>query len=193
MGKTRTLLVEQRDCFRRQSSFKIACSDEGTVYHCSQLLVYKYLNKTPHHTPFQVPQQDTTPHTRPGTPTRHHTTHPSRYPNKTPHHVLHVVINLLGFPVLPQQTTQYSLSPHPDYLLWHSSVRCSFSLPVPAVTTFLLSSQCPQDSGPGVDHLRLPYDQTVLDQLTNVLSYMIQHVYMMENPTPHVSHTWYCL
>lgn len=80
--------------------------------------------------------------------------------------------DLLGLSVLSQQSSQNSLSSHPLDLDWQSGVSGTLSLTVTVVSALSLGLMDSLDSGSGV-HLDLPFhDESILVELTDVLSYM---------------------
>jgi hypothetical protein len=81
-----------------------------------------------------------------------------------------VLGDLLGVAVLSEEASEDSLSAHPQDLLGHTGVLGTLSLTVAAVTALALGLVEGLDARAGVHvHLAL-HDQTVLEQLANVLS-----------------------
>jgi len=84
--------------------------------------------------------------------------------------VVEVLVNLLGLPVLAEQPPEDTHAAHPDDLLWHAGVGGTLPLSWTTVATLPLGNKASTGAGPGVHHLRLPDDQTILHQLADVLA-----------------------
>ena len=79
-----------------------------------------------------------------------------------------MLVDLSSLPVLPQQTTQYPLSPHPQSLGGHTSLCRTLSLTRAGVTTLALSSKEILCASSGVDDRRLDDNASILDELLDV-------------------------
>ena len=84
--------------------------------------------------------------------------------------VIDVLGDLLGLSVLSEESSEHSLSSHPDDLFGHSSVSGTSSLTVSGVSAQSLSCMHSLYSGSGM-HMNLSlHDDSVLEKLSNVLS-----------------------
>ena len=83
--------------------------------------------------------------------------------------VIQVAIDFLGFPVAFQQTTEDTHAANPKELLGHTGVSSTLPLTKTRVTAFTASFSVLANTSSGVDSHRLLDDQTILDQLTDVL------------------------
>lgn len=81
-----------------------------------------------------------------------------------------VLVDLLGFPVLFEESPEHSHSPDPDNLLGHTSVGGTLPLARTAVTSLAAGLGILADTGARVHRHGLTDDQTVLDELANVLT-----------------------
>jgi hypothetical protein len=81
-----------------------------------------------------------------------------------------MTINLLGLAVLLQETTKDTHASHPEEFHGHSRVRCTLALSVATVTTLAASNGVFADAESTVDNDGLLDDETILDQLANVLT-----------------------
>ena len=81
-----------------------------------------------------------------------------------------MLINLLGLPVALEESPQHPHTAHPDDLLGHTSISSTLPLTSASVTTFPASNGILATTGTGVHSNRFPDDQTILDQLTDILS-----------------------
>ena len=79
-----------------------------------------------------------------------------------------MLVDLSSLPVLPQQTTQYPLSPHPQSLGGHTSLCRTLSLTRACVTALALSSKEFLCACSGVDSGRLDDNSAILDELLDV-------------------------
>lgn len=86
--------------------------------------------------------------------------------------VVQVLVNLLGLPVFAEEPSEDTHTTHPDDLLWHTGVGGTLPLSGTAVTTLPLGQKTSTGAGPGVHDLRLLNDQTILDQLADVLAFI---------------------
>jgi len=84
--------------------------------------------------------------------------------------VIDIFSDLLGFPVLFEESSEDSLPSHPEDLGWHSGVLGSLPLTVAGVSALPLGLVVSSDSGSGV-HVHLsPHDEAILIELFDVLS-----------------------
>ena len=79
-----------------------------------------------------------------------------------------MLVDLSSLPVLSQQSSQDSLTPHPLDLGWHSSLRCTLPLTGTSVSTSSLGSQELTSSSSRVSYDGLLDDLTILDELSDV-------------------------
>jgi len=80
-----------------------------------------------------------------------------------------VAIDLLGFTVFLQETAEDPHASHPQYLSGKSGVPGSLSSSDSSVPTFPLRREVLANPRAGVDLDGFPDDQTVLDQLPDIL------------------------
>ncbi len=81
-----------------------------------------------------------------------------------------MLIDLLGLSVLSQQSAQHSESSHPQYLEGHTGVGSTLALTETSVSTLGLGSHESLVARLGVNSVGLADDESVLDQLADVLS-----------------------
>jgi hypothetical protein len=81
-----------------------------------------------------------------------------------------VLVDLAGLSVLPQQSPENPLPPHPQDLSRHTSIGGTLSLTGTSVTTLSLSSEELTGTSTGVDGGGLNDDSTVLDEFLDVCS-----------------------
>jgi len=74
-----------------------------------------------------------------------------------------------GLPVLLEKSPQDSHPPDPDDFRWHTGVGCTLALTTSTVTTFPTSLGILANPSPGMYSHWLADDQTILDQLADVL------------------------
>lgn len=79
-----------------------------------------------------------------------------------------MLVDLASLPVLPQQPTQHPLSPQPQCLRGHTSLRGTLSLTGTGVTTLALGGKEFLRASSGVDSGGLDDDASILDELLNV-------------------------
>lgn len=84
--------------------------------------------------------------------------------------MVQVTINLLCFTVLLQETTEDTHASHPEEFHRHTSVCCTLALSVAAMTSLSASDGVLANAETGVNNDWLLDDQTVLDQLADVLA-----------------------
>lgn len=84
--------------------------------------------------------------------------------------VVEVLVDLLSLAVLAKETTQDTLSSHPEDLERHTSVAGTLSLTKASVATLGLGSHEALMSSLGVDSIRSLDNEAILDQLADVLS-----------------------
>jgi len=84
--------------------------------------------------------------------------------------VIQVAIDFLSFPVAFQQTTEDTHAANPKEFLRHTGVSSTLPLTETRVTAFTASFCVLANTSSGVDSHGLLDDQTILDQLTDVLS-----------------------
>jgi hypothetical protein len=84
--------------------------------------------------------------------------------------VVKMTIDLLGFAVLFQQTTKDTHASHPEEFHRHTSVSCTLSLTVAAMTALSACDSVLANAKTGVNNDRLLDDQTILDQFADVLA-----------------------
>lgn len=84
--------------------------------------------------------------------------------------VVQVPVDLLAVAVLLQQATQHALALHPQQLGGHTGVRRTLALAETAVASLTARLGVLAHPVAGVDHDGLLDDQTILDQLANVLA-----------------------
>ena len=83
--------------------------------------------------------------------------------------VVHVTVNLLGLSVRLEHTSEDSESTQPDGLGWHTSVGSTLSFTKSHVSALLSFGVPLVGTGSGMHDGGLLDDQTVLDQLSDVL------------------------
>merc|ERR1719192_2331590 len=84
--------------------------------------------------------------------------------------VVQVAVDLLCLTISSKQATQNPHAPHPELLLRHTSVPCTFALSHASVTSLPSSLVVLTDTVPGVDGDGLLDDETILDEFPDVLS-----------------------
>ena len=84
--------------------------------------------------------------------------------------VVHLAVNLLLVTIPAEKTTEDTEAAHPDDLLGHTSIPGTLSLTLALMTTLALGLSPLLAAGAGVGGHILSHDQTVLDQLPNVLT-----------------------
>jgi hypothetical protein len=85
--------------------------------------------------------------------------------------VVEMTIDFLGFAVFLQETTEDTHSCHPKVLLWHTSVGCTLTLTIATVTPLTTSDGVLTHTEARVHNDGLLDDQTILDELANVLTW----------------------
>ena len=83
---------------------------------------------------------------------------------------LHILGDLLGLSILPEESSEDSLSPHPHDLDGHSGVLGSLSLSVTVVSSLSSGLMVLLDSESRVHMDLSSHDQSILSQLSDVLS-----------------------
>ena len=83
---------------------------------------------------------------------------------------LQVLVDLLGLAVLLKHATEHTQAAHPQNLLRHTGVTGTAALAEAGVSTLALGFKAAGHTGAGVDLARLLDDETVLDQLPDVLA-----------------------
>ena len=78
-----------------------------------------------------------------------------------------MTVELLGFSVLPEQSSEDSLSPHPEDLGGHSALLSTSTLSGSSVVAFALGFKVKSSSGSGVDFLLSLHDETILDEFAD--------------------------
>ena len=98
--------------------------------------------------------------------------------------MVQVSVNLLGLSVLPQQSSQDSLSSHPEDLGGHPTLSTTSTLSDTRMVSFTLGGKVESSSGPRMNLLLPLHDETVLDKfpdedtgvgLTNLLDFIGIH------------------
>jgi hypothetical protein len=84
--------------------------------------------------------------------------------------VIQVLVDLTGFSVLAEKTTEDTHTAHPQDLTRHTSIGSTLALTVAHVATSTLSSGVLTNAEARVADLGLADDKTVLDELANVLA-----------------------
>lgn len=84
--------------------------------------------------------------------------------------VVEMAIDLLGFAVLFQQTTEHTHASHPQEFDGHTSVGCTLALTVTTVTALSASDGVLAYAETRVHYDGFLDDQTILDQLADVLA-----------------------
>ena len=84
--------------------------------------------------------------------------------------ILQVLVYLLGFSVLPKQTSQDSHASDPDDFLRHPGIGRTLPLAVAHVSTLPPGLGILPDASPGMDFDRFANDQTILDEFADILS-----------------------
>merc|ERR1719411_476320 len=84
--------------------------------------------------------------------------------------VIQVAIDLLSLPVSLEESPNNTHSPNPQGFLRHPGILGSFPLSEPGMTTFSSSLVILAHARPGVDSHRFLDDQTILDELPDVLA-----------------------
>jgi len=81
--------------------------------------------------------------------------------------VVKMTIDLLCFSVLPEESSEDSLSSHPKDLCGHSALLSTSALSGASVVSFTLGFEVESSSGSGMDFLFSLHDETILDELTD--------------------------
>ena len=81
-----------------------------------------------------------------------------------------MLVDLLGLPVFAQQVPQDTHATDPQDLGGHTSVGCSLALAMAHVTTLATGQGILADSSAGVHLDRLADNETILDQLADILT-----------------------
>ena len=81
-----------------------------------------------------------------------------------------MLIDFLGLPVLAQQSTQNSLSPHPEYFERRAGILCTLATTITSVSSLVLRFNVTLVSRLRVNGMRLAYDEAVLDKFSDILS-----------------------
>lgn len=76
-------------------------------------------------------------------------------------------VDLLGFSVLPEQTTKHSLSPDPEDLCGHSALPSTSAFAGTCVVAFALGLEVKSGSGARMDFLSAFHDEAVFDEFAN--------------------------
>ena len=84
--------------------------------------------------------------------------------------MVHVVVNLFCLSVFSKQPSEHSHTSHPDGLFRHTCIRCTFSFTIAAMPTLLSGFICLSNTSTAVDDLWLFDDQTIFDELTDILT-----------------------
>jgi len=84
--------------------------------------------------------------------------------------VVKVSVDLLGLAIATEQTAENAHASHPEQLLRHAGILRTLPLTVPGVTALPSGLGVLANAGSGVDGDRLLDDQTVVDQLADVLA-----------------------
>ena len=80
-------------------------------------------------------------------------------------------IDLFSLSVLSQESSQHSLSAHPEDLAGHSALAGTSSFTHSGVATSSLFLQISSGSGSGVDFHGLLHDETILSKFSNASSW----------------------
>lgn len=80
-----------------------------------------------------------------------------------------MLVNLLVIPVSLEESPENSHPSDPDDLLWHTSVGSTLPLTSSGVPALATSDHVLADPSPGMDSHWLSDDETILDQLSDVL------------------------
>ena len=81
-----------------------------------------------------------------------------------------ILANLLGISILAEQTSEDSLTSHPQDLLWHTGILGTLSLTMTLMSALSLGLLVSLNARARV-HVHLSsHDQTILEQLSDVLS-----------------------
>lgn len=87
---------------------------------------------------------------------------------------IEVMVDILGdllcLSILSEETSENSLSSHPEDLAWHSCVLGTSSLTGTVVSSLSLGLVDSLDPGLRVHGNMLPHDETVLEEFSNILS-----------------------
>lgn len=81
-----------------------------------------------------------------------------------------MLVDFSSFAVLPEESPQHALPPHPEDFGRHASLRRTLPLTGTGVATFSLRSEEITGAGMGVDGGGLDDDPAVLDEFFNVVS-----------------------
>lgn len=87
--------------------------------------------------------------------------------------VVHLAIDLLGLSVPTEQSTEDTKASHPQNLLGHTGVFGTLSLTGTLMATVALGKGPHLCAGSGVSSNILSHDQSVLDELPDILAYSI--------------------
>lgn len=80
----------------------------------------------------------------------------------------HIFVDLLGIPILFQKAAQDARASHPQNGLWHAGIFGSVALTRAGMSAFALSDEAAAHTIAGVDHGRLPDNETVLNQFADI-------------------------
>ena len=80
----------------------------------------------------------------------------------------HVFVDFLGIPIFFQKPAQDARASHPQNGLRHAGIFRSVSLTSASVSAFALSDEAAAHTIAGVDHGRLPDNETVLNQFADI-------------------------
>ena len=80
-----------------------------------------------------------------------------------------MLVDLLGFPVALEESPEHPHTAHPDDLLWHTGVGGTLPLSSSSMTPLPASNGVLPASGTGVHSYGFSDDQTILNQLADVL------------------------
>ena len=93
--------------------------------------------------------------------------------------MVEVPVDLLGLSVAPQQTTQNSHALHPEELLGHTGVLGTLPLTMTGVTALPSGFRILANAGSGVNSDRLLDDETVADELADVLVETLSYFFFL--------------
>lgn len=85
--------------------------------------------------------------------------------------VVDVLVDLLGFSVFSEQSSQNTLSSDPQNFFWHTGVQCTLSFTCAGVSTKSLLFEVKSCSGSGVDLDASLHDETILDEFSETQTY----------------------
>ena len=83
---------------------------------------------------------------------------------------LHIFGDFLGLTVLPEESSENTLSAHPEHLNWHSRILGTFSLSVTAVTSLSLGLVVFLASVARVHVYLAPHDKSILLEFPYILA-----------------------